>query len=164
MTPSFLSFPSLVLLLLLLLPSSLHSFQTFRFSPPPSTSMSTSTSLPMIKPHKPVSSASFAGLGLKRRYKAALKKLGHARPTPVQSESVELIASGSSVAVCAETGTGKTLAYALPLVQLLDEGELEGHVLGGEEVNLNRSYVRSLVLAPTRELCLQITECFKVSE
>ena len=126
--------------------------------------MSTSTSLPMIKPHKPVSSASFAGLGLKRRYKAALKKLGHARPTPVQSESVELIASGSSVAVCAETGTGKTLAYALPLVQLLDEGELEGHVLGGEEVNLNRSYVRSLVLAPTRELCLQITECFKVSE
>ena len=53
------------------------------------------------------------------------------------------------------------MAFVLPMLQCLEDSQLSVDQLGGSEVDLGRNYVRSLVLAPTRELCAQISESFK---
>ncbi|HEX2204686.1 MAG TPA: DEAD/DEAH box helicase, partial [Longimicrobium sp.] len=87
--------------------------------------------------------ATFAGLGLDPEVLAALEALGYEEPTPIQTETIPILLSGSDVIGRAATGTGKTAAFALPLVQRVDA---------------DGRGVQALVLAPTRELAMQVAE------
>jgi ATP-dependent RNA helicase RhlE len=84
----------------------------------------------------------FSQLGLADAQLRVCKSLGYANPTPIQIKCIPLIQNGDDVIGCAETGTGKTAAFLLPII----------HNLSAE----NRPGIRVLVLAPTRELALQI--------
>ena len=81
----------------------------------------------------------------------SLKEEGYKIPTPIQTQAIPVILSGTDLIGCAQTGTGKTAAFAVPILQLLSN---------------NRSFdrkkkIRSLVVTPTRELAIQIDESFK---
>jgi ATP-dependent RNA helicase DeaD len=84
----------------------------------------------------------FADLGLAPELLAALETLGYEEPTPIQVQAIPLLLSGRDVIGRAATGTGKTAAFALPLAQRIDPD-------GG---------VQALILAPTRELAVQVAE------
>lgn len=75
----------------------------------------------------------------------ALESIGYKNPTPIQEQAIEPILSGRDIFGCAQTGTGKTGAFSLPILQLLQN---KTHAKG----------VKSLILAPTRELALQISD------
>jgi ATP-dependent RNA helicase RhlE len=80
----------------------------------------------------------------------ALEKKGYQHPTPIQEKSIPHILQGKDIFGCAQTGTGKTAAFALPILQLLSAKPLA-----------ERSKdIKALILAPTRELALQISENF----
>jgi len=81
----------------------------------------------------------------------ALEKLGYDQPTPIQQQAIPPILSGKDIFGCAQTGTGKTAAFALPILQLLST----------KEKGTQRSSIKALILAPTRELALQISESIK---
>lgn len=89
----------------------------------------------------------FSDLGLSASIVDAITQLGFEEPTPIQNEAIPALLAGHDVLGMAATGTGKTAAFALPL--------LERYVLGEEP---DRPLV--LVLTPTRELCLQVSESF----
>ena len=92
----------------------------------------------------------FSDIELYPGLRSALERLGHHQPTDVQARAVPLALAGHDLQVCARTGTGKTLAYLVPLVQRLCEDTLP-----------NRAGALALVLAPTRELARQV---FKTCE
>lgn len=75
----------------------------------------------------------------------ALEKVGYANPTPIQTQAIPYILEGRDIFGSAQTGTGKTAAFALPILQKL-------------HLNTTASGVRSLILAPTRELAIQISD------
>src|SRR5215467_107090 len=89
----------------------------------------------------------FSELPLCTRLKSNLMKHGFVQPTPVQSEAIPPALAGRDVVATAQTGTGKTLAFLLPVIQSL--AKPEGKPASG---------IRALILAPTRELALQIHE------
>jgi ATP-dependent RNA helicase RhlE len=89
----------------------------------------------------------FADLGLEPRLLSALKDAGYTEPTPIQTAAIPKILSGSDVIGIAQTGTGKTAAFVLPMLQLLANRP----PVGGRKI-------RALVIAPTRELAAQIEE------
>jgi ATP-dependent RNA helicase RhlE len=91
---------------------------------------------------------SFSEISLCAPLRSNLTKHGFTEPTPVQALAIAPILAGRNVVATAQTGTGKTLAFVLPLIQLLGE-EAPG------------SGVRSLILTPTRELAIQIHEVFE---
>lgn len=93
----------------------------------------------------------FSSLGLSESLLRVLCELGYATPTPVQLQAIPAILSGKDVMAAAQTGTGKTAAFALPLLQRL---------AGGPKVKANS--IRALVLAPTRELAVQVEEAIAV--
>jgi len=78
----------------------------------------------------------------------SLSKQGYSQPTPIQEKSIPVILQGKDIFGCAQTGTGKTAAFALPILQLLTTNSPR-----------TRS-IKALILAPTRELALQIDESF----
>ena len=84
----------------------------------------------------------FSQLGLADAQLGVCESLGYLNPTPIQIKSIPLILKGEDVIGCAETGTGKTAAFLLPIIQNLSAKARPG--------------IRVLVLAPTRELALQI--------
>ena len=84
----------------------------------------------------------FSQLGLADAQLRVCESLGYSNPTPIQSKAIPIILSGEDVIGCAETGTGKTAAFLLPIIQNLSAKTRPG--------------IRVLVLAPTRELALQI--------
>ena len=86
----------------------------------------------------------FSELGLAPAQLSACESLGYKIPTPIQRQAIPVILTGRDVIGCAETGTGKTAAFLLPIIQRLSETVRPG--------------LRVLVLAPTRELALQIQE------
>src|SRR5918994_886591 len=90
--------------------------------------------------------ADFASLGLTPAIIATLRVLGYEEPTPVQREAIPIILSGRDLLARAATGTGKTAAFALPMIQrlLADNG--------------TRHSTRGVVLVPTRELAMQVAE------
>ncbi len=88
---------------------------------------------------------SFAELGLRAELVAALAALGYEEPTPIQREAIPRLLEGRDVLGQAATGTGKTAAFALPLLQRLPEGRSATTPLG-------------VVLVPTRELAVQVSE------
>src|ERR1044071_8602963 len=84
----------------------------------------------------------FSQLGLAPAQLRACESLGYTEPTPIQRQAIPVVLSGQDLIGCAETGTGKTVALLLPIIQKLSERTRPG--------------IRVLVLAPTRELALQI--------
>ena len=85
---------------------------------------------------------SFTEFRLDPRVDAGVKACGYAAPTPIQSQAIPPVMSGLDVMGLAQTGTGKTAAYALPILHRLVAGP--------------RGVLRALVLAPTRELAKQV--------
>ena len=83
-------------------------------------------------------------LGISEEIRKAIEELGFEHPTPVQEEVIPyLLGEGNDVIALAQTGTGKTAAYGLPLIQ---------------KVNPQQKHTQALILSPTRELCLQISD------
>ena len=93
----------------------------------------------------------FAGLGLAEPLLRALEAENYTHPTPIQAKTIPLILGGRDVLGIAQTGTGKTAAFGLPLLQNLSR----------TRTKLEPRTVRALILAPTRELALQINESLK---
>ncbi|TCH98542.1 DEAD/DEAH box helicase [Roseococcus sp. SYP-B2431] len=93
----------------------------------------------------------FAELNLNPLLLTALEQAGHTTPTPIQAQAIPPALQGRDILGIAQTGTGKTAAFALPILHLLAEG-------GGRPP---RGGCRVLVLSPTRELASQIAESFK---
>ena len=91
----------------------------------------------------------FSNLNLISPLITALSKKGYTQPTPIQERAIPHVLQGKDIFGCAQTGTGKTAAFALPILQLLDKNK-----------NTSNRGVRALILAPTRELALQINESF----
>lgn len=92
----------------------------------------------------------FSELKLIKPLILALDKKGYTAPTPIQQQSIPHILEGKDIFGCAQTGTGKTAAFALPILQQLD---------AKKQANTPR-VIKALILAPTRELALQISENF----
>src|SRR5687768_15065165 len=96
------------------------------------------------------SPAGFAGLGLDPRILQALTTLGYEEPTPIQREAIPLLLAGGDLLGQAATGTGKTAAFSLPLLQRIAPP--------GDGARDGERQVRGLVLVPTRELAMQVAE------
>ena len=90
----------------------------------------------------------FQSLGLCAPILAALKEQGYEAPSPIQEQAIPPALAGRDVLGCAQTGTGKTCAFASPILQRLSEARTPDHRL------------RALILTPTRELAIQIGESF----
>lgn len=93
----------------------------------------------------------FDQLGLIEPLLKALKTEGYTTPTPVQQQCIPYVLQGKDVLGCAQTGTGKTAAFALPILQQLHTTNQNGR---------GYKHIRALVLTPTRELAVQIDESF----
>ncbi len=89
----------------------------------------------------------FSQLGLAEAQVRACESLGYTEPTPIQKQGIPVVLSGQDLIGCAETGTGKTAAFLLPIIQKISEKPRPG--------------VRVLVLAPTRELTTQIHKNYR---
>jgi len=99
-----------------------------------------------VEPHN----VSFTDLKLSNRILRSLKKEGYQTPTPVQAQAIPPLMEGRDLLGRAQTGSGKTAAFALPMIEALCKGKKP-----------KSGQVRSLVLTPTRELAAQIEESFK---
>ena len=93
---------------------------------------------------------SFSNLGLSPQIQAALTEKGYQTPTPIQLEAIPAILAGRDVIAAAQTGTGKTAGFALPILELLSRGK-----------QARGNQVRALILTPTRELAAQVFESVK---
>jgi len=93
----------------------------------------------------------FEQLGLIEPLLKALKTEGYTEPTPIQEQSIPVVLERRDLLGCAQTGTGKTAAFALPILQILSEDRKNAR---------GYSHIRSLILTPTRELAVQIDESF----
>src|SRR5690554_508630 len=80
----------------------------------------------------------------------ALQQEGYTTPTPIQAQAIPIVLKGTDLLGCAQTGTGKTAAFAVPILQLLSQTKAYGRV----------KPIRSLIVTPTRELAIQIEESF----
>lgn len=96
---------------------------------------------------QPEAATTFADLGLRPELLGALSELGYEEPTPIQNEAIPHLLSGVDVLGQAATGTGKTAAFALPILQRLEAGGRGKHPV-------------AMVLVPTRELCMQVSQAF----
>lgn len=88
----------------------------------------------------------FSELGLKQEFADALDKVGYTDPTPIQEQAIPELLKGSDVIGQAQTGTGKTAAFGLPMLQAIIP---------------ERREVQALVLTPTRELCIQVAQSLR---
>jgi len=83
----------------------------------------------------------------------ALTKENYTSPTPIQEQSIPAVLAGRDLLGCAQTGTGKTAAFSVPIIQLLSESSQNRSNTGRR--------IRSLILTPTRELAIQIADNIK---
>lgn len=81
----------------------------------------------------------------------ALETEGYTTPTPIQQQSIPHVLSGRDLLGCAQTGTGKTAAFAIPILQLID---------ASKKAHPQQRGIKALILTPTRELAIQIDESF----
>jgi ATP-dependent RNA helicase RhlE len=105
----------------------------------------------------PAPATTFSGIGLHETLLAALREEGYSTPTPIQAQAVPVIMKGRDVLGCAQTGTGKTAAFALPILHRLMEG---AGSLALDKSRKGPTPPRVLVLSPTRELATQIGDSF----
>lgn len=99
--------------------------------------------------------ASFESLGLAPELLKALTEFGYTTPTPIQAKAIPLVLEGRDLMAGAQTGTGKTAAFSLPMLQKLLP-------LASTSASPARHPVRALILTPTRELAIQVEESVKV--
>src|SRR5881397_340530 len=88
----------------------------------------------------------FADLGLSESTLQALQDVGYEKPSPIQEQAIPPLLNGGDIIGQAQTGSGKTAAFGLPIVEHVDPSEHE---------------VQALVLTPTRELCIQVTQALR---
>ena len=91
----------------------------------------------------------FAELGLSPKVLAAIEAAGYASPTPIQAAAIPVALTGKDVLGIAQTGTGKTAAFVMPMISRLETGRARARM------------PRSLILAPTRELAAQVAQSFE---
>jgi ATP-dependent RNA helicase RhlE len=94
---------------------------------------------------------SFNTLNLHDPILRSLKEEGYTTPTPIQSQAIPVALKGKDLLGCAQTGTGKTAAFAIPIL----------HRLGSNPSGQKNRKIRSLIVTPTRELAIQIDESFR---
>ncbi|MDR3565962.1 MAG: DEAD/DEAH box helicase [Negativicutes bacterium] len=85
----------------------------------------------------------FSTLGIRQQLIGCLKEMGITEPTPIQAKAIPALMAGKDLVAQAQTGTGKTLAFLLPILETIEP---------------NKPYVQALIITPTRELALQITK------
>jgi ATP-dependent RNA helicase RhlE len=95
----------------------------------------------------------FTDLGIIKPILNALTDEGYTKPTPIQQQAIPHVLKGKDLLGCAQTGTGKTAAFAIPMLQLLSQNQVQ---------TVGRKPIRALILTPTRELAIQIQDSFKV--
>src|ERR687883_554613 len=88
----------------------------------------------------------FTELGLSEPILRALRDVGYESPSPIQEQAIPELMQGHDVIGQAQTGTGKTAAFGLPMIEFVDPGDAD---------------VQALVLTPTRELCIQVTQALR---
>jgi superfamily II DNA/RNA helicase len=93
--------------------------------------------------------STFAELGLSAKVQAAIEAAGYTTPTPIQSQAIPVAVTGRDVLGIAQTGTGKTAGFVLPMLARLESGRARARM------------PRSLILAPTRELAAQVAQSFE---
>ncbi len=91
----------------------------------------------------------FADLGLSPELLSAIADSGYESPTPIQAQAIPTVLMGRDVLGCAQTGTGKTAAFVLPMIDILNHGRTKARM------------PRSLIIEPTRELAAQVAENFE---
>ncbi len=94
---------------------------------------------------------SFENLNLIEPILKALKTEGYTTPTPIQEQAIPIVLERKDLLGCAQTGTGKTAAFAIPILQILDAGKI---------YDKGPKAIKCLILTPTRELAIQIGESF----
>src|SRR5258706_7817389 len=92
---------------------------------------------------------SFAQLGLSEPVLKAVAETGYVEPTPIQAQAIPVVLTGRDVLGCAQTGTGKTAGFPLPMIDILAAGRAKARM------------PRSLILEPTRELAAQVSVAFE---
>ena len=92
----------------------------------------------------------FSDLGLSPETLKAVEEVGYSHPTPIQEQAIPVVLMGRDVLGCAQTGTGKTASFTLPMIEILAAGRAKARM------------PRSLILTPTRELASQVAENFKL--
>lgn len=95
---------------------------------------------------------SFSSLGLSEQLLKAVTEQGYTEPSPIQQQAIPAVLSGQDVMAAAQTGTGKTAGFTLPILQLLDE----------KKAKASSNRVKTLVLTPTRELAAQVAKSVEV--
>ena len=90
--------------------------------------------------------ASFRDLGLSEGLLQTLDELGYVEPTPIQAQAIPELLAGHDVIGQAQTGSGKTAAFGLPMLEHIDPENQE---------------TQAIVLTPTRELCIQVTQALR---
>ncbi|MCA8926651.1 MAG: DEAD/DEAH box helicase, partial [Alphaproteobacteria bacterium] len=90
----------------------------------------------------------FEALGLSEEVLRAVKDAGYSEPTPIQRDAIPVVLMGRDVLGCAQTGTGKTASFTLPMIDILAQGQAKARM------------PRSLILEPTRELAAQVADNF----
>jgi len=100
---------------------------------------------------------SFNNLQLIEPVLKALSHEGYTKPTPIQEQAIPVILQRRDLLGCAQTGTGKTAGFAIPILQLMEEERV-----GSSNTHSNRqTSIQTLILTPTRELAAQIEESFR---
>ena len=92
----------------------------------------------------------FIDLGLSPEVLKAVDEAGYTEPTPIQEKAIPYVLMGRDILGCAQTGTGKTASFTLPMIDILTSGRARARM------------PRSLILEPTRELAAQVAESFEV--
>ena len=95
----------------------------------------------------------FSDLGLKAEIQRAVAEQGYDTPTPIQQQAIPAVLAGHDLMATAQTGTGKTAGFTLPILHLLTQRPVQHPG--------PRAPIRALVLTPTRELAMQVAEAFR---
>ena len=104
----------------------------------------------------------FASLGLAPSLVSAVNALGYEEPTPIQTEAIPVLLSGKDLVGQAGTGTGKTAAFALPMLERLLKNKTKGAAAPSSKSSTSRfPAVHGMVLVPTRELAMQVAEAIQ---
>ena len=89
----------------------------------------------------------FKQLGLIEPILKALEDKGYEKPSPIQEQAIPILLDKKDLLGCAQTGTGKTAAFAIPIIQ---------HIYNSVELEKGKKKIKALVVTPTRELAIQI--------
>ena len=110
-------------------------------------------------------SMTFSALGLSEPIVRAVSELGYAQPTPIQQQAIPVVLAGKDLLAAAQTGTGKTAGFVLPILQRLsntapagDSAPAGGSAPSARQPGRTRQPIRALILTPTRELAAQVED------